>query len=86
MKSLKDILSQRDWDKGKYLKYEWQDFAYRMALALNDLKHRSLYMKLAKTEDRKILQKALNFSKDYKSGKAKLFMWKLARLREGIND
>jgi len=86
MKSIKDVLSVRDWDKGRYIKHEWQDFGYRLAVELKDKEHRSLYMKLAKNEDRKMLQKALDFSKDYKSGRAKLFMWKLKRLREKTDD
>ncbi len=92
MKSIKELLEKRDWDKGKHIKYEWQEFGYRLAVELKDLKHRSLYMKLAKNEDRKLLQKALDFTKDYKekavskSGRAKLFMWKLKNLRVGIND
>jgi len=86
MESIKDVLSKRDWDKGRYIKHEWQDFGYRMAMELKDLEHRSLYMKLAKNEDRKKLQKALDFSKDYKKDRAKLFMWKLKRLRDKIDD
>ncbi|MBU1016838.1 MAG: hypothetical protein ABIJ36_02490 [Patescibacteria group bacterium] len=86
MESIKDVLSKRDWDKGRYIKHEWQDFGYRLAVELKDLDHRSLYMKLAKNEDRKKLQKALDFSKDYKKDRAKLFMWKLKRLRDKIDD
>ena len=85
MESIKDVLSKRDWDKGRYIKHEWQDFGYRLAVELKDLDHRSLYMKLAKNEDRKKLQKALDFSKDYKKDRAKLFMWKLKRLRDKID-
>ena len=82
VKSIKDVLSNRNADKGKYLKHEWQDFGYRLAVELRDLKHRSLYMKFAKTEKRHILETALAFAKDYDSGRAKLFMWKLKKIRE----
>ena len=64
---------------------EWQDFAYRMALELDDLSHKSLYMRLAKKgEDRPLLERALAFVTDADSArsKAKLFMWKLKQLRE----
>lgn len=86
IESIKDVLAKRDWDKGKYIKHEWQDFGYRLAVELKDLEHRSLYMRLAKNEDRNKLQKALDFSKDYKKDRAKLFMWKIKRLRQNIND
>jgi len=86
MKSIKDVLSGREWDKGRYIKHEWQDFGYRLTVELKDLEHRSLYMKLAKNEDRKLLQKALDFSKDYRNDRAKLFMWKLKRLRGKMDD
>lgn len=85
MRSIKEVLSQRDWNKGRYIKHEWQEFGYRLATELKDLNHRSLYMKLAKNEERKILQKALDFSKDYKKDRAKLFMWKLKRLRDNVD-
>ena len=91
LKTIKDLLYKRDFSKPKYIKHEWQEFGYRMAVELNDLKHRALYMRFAKTEDRNILQKALDFTKDYvgrttgERGRAKLFMWKLKDLRNSKN-
>jgi len=83
-KSLGDLLSGYDWDKKKYISQEWQDYAYRLAIALDDLKHKSLYMKLAKETPREWLEEAKNFVKDaYEvKSKAKLFMWKLAQIRK----
>jgi hypothetical protein len=70
-------------DKGGYITQEFQDFGYRLAVELDDLKHKSLYIKLAKTESRAILERALSFVSDAPSvkSKAKLFMWKLQQLR-----
>ena len=71
-------------DKGKYISREFQDYGYRLALELDDEKHKSLYIKLAKEEDRSLLEQARLFVKDaYKpKSKARLFMWKLKQLRE----
>ena len=55
-----------------------------LAESLNDTKRYSLYIKLAKEVDRKILEEALNFTKGYygAKSKAKIFMWKLTKLRK----
>lgn len=83
-KSLFDILSKYDLDKKKYISQEWQDYAYRLAVALDDLKHKSLYMRLSKNTPRAQLEEAKNFVADAYNvnNKAKLFMWKLKELRE----
>jgi len=72
-------------DAGGYISQEFQDFGYRLAVALDDLKHKSLYMRLAKTEPRLRLERALSFVTDAATvkSKARLFMWKLQQLREG---
>lgn len=72
-------------DKGGHITREFQDYGYRLALALNDLKNKSLYMKLSKEIDRPILEKALVFVNEGKNvkNKGKLFMWSLAKLRRG---
>ena len=71
-------------DKGGYITQEFQDFGYRLALDLNDMAHKSLYMRLAKKEPRIMLERALSFVKDAETAKSKarLFMWKLAQLRQ----
>ena len=71
-------------DKKKYISQEWQDYAYRLAVALDDLKNKSLYMKLAKETPRAWLEEAKNFVKDaYEvKSKARLFMWKLKEIRK----
>ena len=49
---------------------------------LDDYKHKSLYIKLAKTTHRSILEKALSFCVDSKADrKGALFMWKLKQLK-----
>lgn len=67
-----------------YVTQEFQDFGYRLAVSLDDLAHKSLYIKMAKTEDRGLLERALSFVSDAESArsKAKLFMWKLKELKK----
>lgn len=83
-KSLFDLLSKYDLDKKKYISREWQDYAYRLAVALDDLKNTSLYMKLAKDTPRMWLEEAKNFVADaYEvKSKARLFMWKLTQIKK----
>ncbi|MBU3957336.1 hypothetical protein KKI19_03650 [Patescibacteria group bacterium] len=79
-----DVLKDFDWDKKKYISREFQDYGYRLAEELSDLKHKALYIKLAKELPRKMLEEARNFVKDASNVKnpARLFMWKLAELRK----
>jgi hypothetical protein len=71
-------------DKGGYITQEFQDFGYRLAVSLDDLKHKSLYIRLAKTLPRTILENALSFVTDAPNvkSKARLFMWKLKELKQ----
>ncbi|MBN2015881.1 hypothetical protein JW766_03530 [Candidatus Dojkabacteria bacterium] len=71
----------------KYVKHEFQDYGVRLAHNLNDISHKSLYIKLAKAEKRDLLEKAYRFAIDYPGmegkNKGKLFMWALGKLRRG---
>ena len=87
MKSARDILKgQQDLfgGKGKYVTTEFQDYGYRLAIRLNDLAHKALYIKLAKNEERAHIESALSFAVDYPKAqnKAKIFMWKLKQLKD----
>ena len=79
-----DMLRDFDWDEKKYISREFQDYGYRLAEELNDLKHKALYIKFAKELPRPLLEEARNFVKDAKNVKnpARLFMWKLTELRK----
>jgi hypothetical protein len=89
--SAKDILLSHDFlaqkkKASKYVTKEFQDYGLRLAKNLNDMDHKSLYIKLAKNEDRNLLQKAQSFTMDYPNArnKAKIFMWKLKEIKEKI--
>ena len=73
-------------DKDKYLSREFQKYAYDLAVELDDLKHKSLYMKLAKEIPRGLLETARSFVKDAQNVKSepRLFMWKLSQLKKNV--
>jgi hypothetical protein len=81
----KDTLKKRQ----KYIKNDFQAYGLELAQELDDWKNRSLYIRLAKTLDRQILDKARYFVKDQNPGSIKtpykLFMWKLKQLKEDAN-
>ena len=69
----------------KYVKNEFQAYGLQLAEELDDWKHKSLYLRLAKNTPRETLDKALYFVKDQNRGtiksKGRLFMWKLKQLK-----
>lgn len=84
MKSIgKAIAEVRFKNRPKNIAYEFQMYGVYLAESLNDTKHYSLYIKLAKEVDRNLLEEALNFTKGYyrAKNKAKVFMWKLDQLK-----
>lgn len=85
IQSIGDILSGYDLDKKKYITKEFQDYGYRLAIELGDERNKSLYIKLAKDENRMLLEKARTFVKDAYNvrHKGKLFLWALKKLRAG---
>ncbi len=82
MQSIKQVLTKFNPQNDKYISREFQLFAIRLTEELDDYKHKSLYMKLAKTVHRSVLEKALSFAIDSQAkNKGALFMWKLKELR-----
>ncbi|MBU1327095.1 hypothetical protein KKB64_04290 [Patescibacteria group bacterium] len=82
MKSVSDILKKFNPLEDKYISREFQAYGIYLAEELGDYKHRAIYIRLAKTIPRAILEKALSFVKDANArNKARLFMWKMKELR-----
>lgn len=82
--SLKGILSKFDPKADRYISREFQKYGYDLAEEFGDPEHKSLYIKLAKTTPRQLLEQAKYFVKDAGGVKspARLFMWKLKQLKE----
>lgn len=88
MKSIKTVISETKFkDRPKNIAHEFQMYGVYLAESLDDTKHYSLYIKLAKKYERHLLDEALTFVKGaYKvKSKGRLFMWRLKQLRDGIN-
>ncbi len=88
MKKLAKILDEvKNATRPKNLSKEFQFYGVFLAETLQDTKHYSLYIKLAKEVKRELLETALNYCKDYPNPKSKgrLFMWKLKQLKETLS-
>lgn len=86
---LGDILSKYEAKKdGKYISQEFQDFGYRLAIDLDDMAHKSLYIKMAKSVPRSILEQARAFAvdADHAKSKGRLFMWKVGELKKELKS
>lgn len=88
-KSVGKILSsdqfwQEDKKTLRYIHHQFQDYGYTLALKLGDLNHKAIYIKLAKTTPKHLLEQALSFALDYRDepNKGRLFMWKLKKIKE----
>ena len=83
--SIKEIFNKSNFidrivDGKSHITEEFQDFGYRLAVRLEDIAHKALYIKFAKELPRGILEEVMQFTLDYpvKSGtRARIFMWKL---------
>ncbi|MBI2017714.1 hypothetical protein HYS92_01540 [Candidatus Daviesbacteria bacterium] len=85
MKSIaKAIAEVKFKDRPKNIAHEFQHYGVYLAESLDDTKHYSLYIKLAKTLPRPLLEEALTFTKGYYNAKnkARVFMWKLTELQK----
>lgn len=81
MQSVRDILKKFNPMEDKYVSREFQTFGIHLANKLGDTRRKGLYMKLAKTVPRAILEEALRFVIDASArNRAALFMWKLKEL------
>ena len=77
-----------EYSRDKYVSQEFQKYAFELAKELEDLPHKSLYMRLAKNTPRHLLENARNFVKGaYKvDSRGRLFMWKLSQLKRAKAD
>lgn len=84
MQKIGDILTKFNPLEDKYISREFQSYGIYLSEELGDYKHKALYIRLAKTVPRAILEKALSFVKDANAkSRARLFMWKMGKLKKG---
>jgi len=85
MQKIGDLIDKyKEDDTDKYISREFQKYGYELAESLGDLKHKALYIKLAKTTPRGLLESAKSFVVDAQNARSKgrLFMWKLGELKK----
>ncbi len=81
MQTVRDILKGFDPLEDRYVSREYQAYGVHLAEKLQDKKHKSMYIKFAKTLPRPVLEEALRFVIDSSARKkAALFMWKLKEM------
>jgi len=61
MEKLSKIIENKKLSRDYRCSYEFQAYGNRLAEELRDTKHRTLYIKLAKNEDRSLLEEARAF-------------------------
>lgn len=73
---------QKQEQRQAYINHEFQDYGYRLAYRLDDLKHKAMYIRYAKSVPRALLEDAAAFTATYTSAKnkGKVFSWKLREL------
>jgi len=89
MQTVGDVLKKFNPVNDKYISREFQSYGIYLSEELNDHKHKALYIKLAKTVHRSILDKALSFVKDAPTttpNKGPLFMWKMKQLKNTYKE
>jgi len=87
VQQVKQILKNFNPVEDKYISREFQTFGIHLAESLDDYKHKSLYIKLSKTHNRALLEKALSFCIDSKAkNKGALFMWKLKQIKNEASE
>lgn len=83
--SLKNALKKFDPTQDRYISREFQKYAYDLAIELRDVEHMAIYMRLAKSVPRHVLERARSFVKDANTATpARLYMWKVKKLREEL--
>lgn len=81
MHTIKQILKTFNPLEDRYLSREFQSFGVYISEKLEDTRRKSLYIKLAKTLPRPVLEQALRFVVDsHARNKGAMFMWKLKQL------
>lgn len=82
--AISGVLSKYEKKEDKYVSREFQQYGYDLAQELGDMRHKALYIKLAKETPRGLLEAARSFVKDAENAKSKgrLFMWKLQQLKK----
>ena len=82
MQSVGKILNKFNPTQDKYISRDFQSFGIYLAEEMDDYKHRAMWIKLAKTNHRSVLEACHSFVKDSTAdNKIGLFLWKLKKIK-----
>jgi hypothetical protein len=82
MKSVQQILKNFNPVADKYISRDFQSYGIWLAEEMNDYKNRGMWIKLAKSNYRSVLEKAYSFVIDSNAdNKIALFLWKLKQIK-----
>lgn len=82
MQSVGKILKRFDPVKDKYISRDFQSYGIWLAEEMDDYKNRGMWIRLAKTNHRSVLEECYSFVKDSTAdNKIGLFLWKLKQLK-----
>jgi hypothetical protein len=85
MKKVSDVLKNFNPTKDKYISRDFQAFGIYLAEEMEDYKNRGMWIRLAKTNHRSILEKTLSFVKDANAdNKIALFLWKMKQIKNEV--
>lgn len=85
--SIKGVLKKFDPREDRFISREFQKYAHNLAVELGDEEHIGIYMRMAKTVPRHILERARSFVKDANAQTpARLYMWKVKQLRLELKE
>jgi hypothetical protein len=90
MEKLSKIIPKRidPEEQQRYITQEFQDYGYRLACELGEEHRKAMYIKMAKTKSRSLLEQARSYVTDYPNAKnrGKLFLWKIKDLESRLKD
>jgi hypothetical protein len=87
MQKVSQILKKFDPTKDKYISRDFQAFGIYLAEEMEDYKNRGMWIRLAKTNHRAVLEKALSFVKDSTAdNKIALFLWKMKQIKGELSS
>lgn len=82
MQKVSDVLKNFNPSKDKYISRDFQSYGIWLSEEMEDYKNRGMWIKLAKTNHRSVLEQALSFVKDSNAdNKIGLFLWKLKQIK-----
>lgn len=87
MQKVSQILKNFNPTKDKYISRDFQAFGVHLAEEMEDYKNAGMYIKLAKTNHRAVLERALSFVKDSNAdNKVALFLWKMKQIKTELKE